>query len=145
MNKKIRIRRIDKTIPLPAYKTPGASGFDFSARARTVFPPRAVEYVPLNVVIEPPEGHFTLLAPRSSLHKRGLMPANGIGVIDRDYAGNGDEYIAALFNFTDHEVVVEVGERIMQGVFIPHMHVDWEEVDDMGNADRGGFGTTGNK
>ncbi len=145
MNKKVRIRRIDKAIALPQYKTPGAAGFDFSARVRTIFPPRTVGYVPLNVAIEPPEGHFTLLAARSSLHKRGLMSANGLGIIDSDYAGNGDEYTAVLYNFTDNEVVIEVGERIMQGVFIPHVHVDWKEVDDMGNANRGGFGTTGKK
>lgn len=143
MSKKVRIRRIDKNLPLPEYKTSGAAGFDFCARVKTVFPPRTVGYVPLNVAIEPPEGHFTLLAARSSLHKRGLMSANGLGIIDRDYAGNDDEYTAVLYNFTEHEVVIEVGERIMQGVFIPHVRAEWEEVDDMGHGNRGGFGTTG--
>jgi dUTP pyrophosphatase len=71
------------------------------------------------------------------------MSANGLGIIDHDYAGNDDEYTAVLYNFTDHEVVIEAGDRIMQGVFIPHTHVVWEEVDDLGNKNRGGFGTTG--
>lgn len=143
MNKKIHIHRIDKSLPLPEYKTAGAAGFDLAARVRTVFPARTVGYVPLNVAIEPPDGHFTLLAARSSLHKRGLMSANGLGIIDGDYSGNDDEYTAVLYNFTDAEVVIEAGDRIMQGVFIPYTHVEWKEVEDMGNNNRGGFGTTG--
>jgi dUTP pyrophosphatase len=143
MNPKIHIRRIDKNIPLPEYKTLGAAGFDLSARVRIVFPARTVGYVPLNVAIAPPEGYFVLLAARSSLHKRGLMSANGLGIIDGDYSGNDDEYTAVLYNFTDKEVVIEAGDRIMQGVFIPYTHGEWEEVEDMGNNNRGGFGTTG--
>jgi len=142
---KVHIRRIDKSLPLPEYKTSGAAGFDCAARVRTVFAPRSVGYVPLNIALEPPEGYFTLLAARSSLHKRGLMAANGLGIIDRDYSGNDDEYIAVLYNFTDNEVIVEAGDRIMQGVFIPHTRGEWEEVDDLGNTNRGGFGTTGKK
>ena len=142
---KIPIRRFDKNLSLPEYKTSGAAGFDLSARVAQIIPPHSVAYVPLNVAIAPPEGYFVLLAARSSLHKKGLMSANGVGIIDSDYAGNEDEYIAALYNFTNNEVRVEVGDRLMQGVFVPHVRVDWNEVDDMGSASRGGFGTTGEK
>ena len=141
----IRIKRIDKGLPLPEYKTTGAAGFDLHARVTTSIPPRTVGYVPLNVVIEPPVGYYVALVPRSSLHKRGLMPANGFGVGDRDFCGNGDEYHAALLNFTDEPVVVERGDRIMQVVISPVVRVDFQEVDDMGHNNRGGFGTTGNK
>ena len=139
----IRIKRIDKSLPLPEYKTKGAAGFDLSARESQVVLPRTIAYVPLNVAIEPPEGYFVLLAARSSLHKRGLMSANGIGIIDRDYSGNGDEYTAVLYNYTDNDVVIEKGDRLMQGVFIPHIRGIFEEVEDMKREDRGGFGTTG--
>ena len=146
MTKKIvRIRRIDKNLPLPEYMTPGAAGFDFCARLRTVFAPKSIGYVPLNITLEPPEGYFTLLAARSSLHKRGLMSANGLGIIDQDYSGNDDEFTAVLYNFTDKEVVIEPGDRIMQGVFIPTTQADFREVDEMHNKSRGGFGTTGLK
>ena len=141
----IPIRRFDKSLPLPEYKTSGAAGFDLAARERMIIQPQTISYVPLNVALEPPEGYFVLLAARSSLHKKGLMCANGIGVIDRDYAGNDDEYKAVLYNYTDEEVVVEVGDRLMQGVFIPHIQVKWNEVDDLGNPTRGGFGTTGER
>jgi dUTP pyrophosphatase len=140
----IRIKRIDKSIPLPEYKTSGAAAFDLSARIAITIAAKDVGYVPLNVCIEPPKGYFAQLVPRSSLHKRGLMPANGFGVIDADYSGNEDEYKAALYNFTDKEVVIVKGERIMQVVISPFAHVDMIEVDDMGNESRGGFGTTGN-
>lgn len=141
----VRIKRIDKSLPLPEYKTKGAVGFDLCARETTTIPPRVVGYVPLNVVIEPPEGFYVALVPRSSLHKRGLMPANGFGVGDRDFCGNGDEYVAALLNFTDKDVTLERGDRIMQVVISPMERVGFHEVDDMGNNDRGGFGTTGDK
>ncbi len=141
----VRIKRIDKSLPLPEYKTPGAAGFDLCARVTTTIPPHVVGYVPLNVVIEPPEGYYVALVPRSSLHKRGLMPANGFGVGDRDFCGNTDEYTAALLNFTDKEITLERGDRIMQVVISPVVRVGFLEVDDMGNTNRGAFGTTGDK
>lgn len=141
----IRIKRIDKELPLPEYKTPGAAAFDLSARTTTTIAAKSTGYIPLNVCIEPPVGHFAQLVPRSSLHKRGLMPANGFGVIDADYSGNDDEYKAALYNFTDEAVTIERGERIMQIVIAPYERVDFTEVDDMGNDSRGGFGTTGKR
>ena len=73
------------------------------------------------------------------------MAANGLGIIDKDYSGNEDEYTAVLYNFTDSAVTIERGDRIMQGVFIPHVRGEWLEVDDMGHSSRGGFGTTGVK
>lgn len=143
MNIHPKIKRFDKTLPLPEYKTPGAAGFDLCARETITIPSQAVVLVPLNVAIQPPEGYFVLLAARSSLHKRGLMPANGVGIIDADYCGNEDEYKAALFNFSDHDAVIERGERIAQGVFVPLAQCAFEEVDDMGAQSRGGFGSTG--
>lgn len=143
MTKKIRIKRIDKSLPLPEYKTAGAAGFDLTARVSMTIPAHSLGYVPLNVVIEPPEGHFLLLAARSSLQKRGLTMANGVGIGDADFAGNDDEYQAALYNFTDTPVVIEKGDRIVQGIFIPLTHADFDEVDDMDQKTRGGFGSTG--
>lgn len=140
-----RIRRMDKSLPLPEYKTEEAAGFDLSARITITIPPGAVGYVPLNVAIEPPEGYYVTLAARSSLHKRGLMPATGTAIGDRDFSGNEDEYTAALYNFTDADVTIEKGDRIMQAVISPVIHVELEEVEDMGRKNRGGFGTTGKR
>ena len=140
---KVRIKRIDKNLPLPEYKTAGAVGFDFMARVSMTILPKGIARVPLNIALEPPEGYFLMVAARGSLPKKGLMLANSVGIGDQDFSGNADEYWATLYNFTDHEVSVERGERLVQGIFKKYGKAEWEEVDDMGNRDRGGFGTTG--
>lgn len=141
---KIRIRRIDKTLPLPEYKTAGAAGFDFTARVTIGIPPKSIAYVPLNVAIGHPKNHMLLMAARSSLHKKGVMMANGVGIGDEDFSGNNDEYRAALYNFTDTPVTIERGERIVQGIFKEIARAEWEEVESLESPSRGGFGTTGN-
>ncbi len=137
------IKRIDKEVPLPEYKTTGAAGFDLSARIEVIIVAKSVGYIPLNVTIKPPEGHFTLLVPRSSLHKLGLIPVNGVGIVDADYCGDEDEYKAALYNFSESDVTITKGERIMQGVFTPLTRAQFIEVNEMGEPSRGGFGSTG--
>lgn len=141
----IKIKRFDKSLPLPEYKTSGAAAVDLYARQEVMIPPKTVGYVPLNIGIELPESHWALVSARSSLHKKGLMMANGIGVGDSDYAGDNDEYKAALFNFSDQNVVVEKGERIVQMIILEREKIDLIEVDHLGNPDRGGFGSTGKK
>lgn len=143
--KKIRIKRFDKTLPLPTYQTERAACFDLTARERVEIPSREIRYVPLNIACETPDGYFFLLAARSSTHKKGLMLVNGIGIGDPDFCGDGDEYRAAYFNFSDHPVIIERGERIAQGTFVKIEKAEWKEVDRLDNKTRGGFGTTGNK
>lgn len=140
---KVRIRRIDKTLPLPGYHTEGAAGFDFYCRETIIVKSKSLGYVPLNVALEPPDGHMLLLASRSSTPKRGIMIANGIGIGDRDFSGNNDEYKAVVYNYTDMPVTIARGDRIVQGIFLRCDKVEWEEVDDLGAPDRGGFGATG--
>src|ERR1044071_4493355 len=111
---RIKIKRFDKTLPLPAYQTKGAVGFDLAARERTSIKPGTVGYVPLNVAVQTPKDHILLIAARGSTHKHGLMPAHGIGIGDPDFCGDQDEYKAPLFNFTKKTVTVEKGTRIAQ-------------------------------
>jgi dUTP pyrophosphatase len=141
----IRIKRFDKTIPLPIQKTPGAAAFDLYSRQDTTIPPHTVGLVPLNVAIEVPPNYWSLLSSRSSTFKMGLMPANGIGVIDSDYCGDNDEIFFSLFNFTDQAVTVPKATRIAQLVIIKKDDFDVIEVNQLTNPNRGGFGTTGNK
>ncbi|OGN01362.1 MAG: dUTPase [Candidatus Yanofskybacteria bacterium RIFCSPHIGHO2_02_FULL_41_29] len=142
---KIKIKRFDKELPLPEYKTAGAAGFDLYAREKTTINPGAVGYVPLNVALETPRDHFLILAVRSSTHKLGLMPANGIGIGDSDFRGDEDEYKIVLLNFTKKSVTVERGSRIAQGLFVKITKAKWQEVDKMSSKTRGGFGSTGKK
>jgi len=118
---------------------------DLYSREEMHVAPHSVAYVPMNIALQIPEGVWVLLAARSSLHKKGLMLVNGIGVGDYDYRGDGDEYRAALLNFTDKEVLVEKGERLTQMIIMQRDKVELTEVDHFGTADRGGFGSTGSK
>lgn len=140
---KIKIKRIDTTLPLPERKTKGAVAFDFCARKKVTIVPGKTGYVPLNVVIKVPEGYVLYLFARSGTHRRGLMLANGVGVVDVDFHGNEDEINAVYYNFTEDPVVVERGERIAQGVIQKREYVEWEEVLNMNRKSRGAFGTTG--
>jgi dUTP pyrophosphatase len=141
----INIRRVEKDLPLPEYKTSGAVAMDAVIREDTTIPARGIAYAPLNISVKPPAGHFILMAARSSLHKKGLMLANGIGLFDEDFSGDADEYKVVLYNFTDSAVTVARGDRLVQLMCLPHDRVTWNEVDSLGDPSRGGFGTTGTR
>lgn len=140
---KTRIKRFDKSLPLPEHKTSKAAAFDLYARENVEIQPSSIAYIPLNNAIETPDGYFLLLAPRSSTHKKGLLMANSIGIVDPDYSGDEDEIKCAYYNFTSKPVLVEKGERIAQGTFVKIEKADWQETDELANPTRGGFGTTG--
>lgn len=140
---RVRIARIDPTLPLPGYETPGAVGFDLLARVETIVEPRALARIPANVIVETPPGYMLLVAARSSLPgRKGLSVPHGIGVIDQDYCGVGDEILIQVYNFTDAPVTVARGERIAQGVFVRVDRAGWDETDFTDRPSRGGFGST---
>lgn len=143
--KRIKIKRFDRTLPLPEYKTNGAAAFDLSARETVRIAPSIIGYVPLNIAVKPPKDHFFLVAARSSTHKSGLMPIHGIGIGDPDFCGDNDEYRMPLYNFSTKEAIVEKGTRIAQGMFVKFVKADWREVSKMKGKTRGGFGSTGKK
>ena len=96
------------------------------------------------LVIEVPSGHFLAIFARSSTPlKRGLLVANGVGVVDPDYCGPTDEIRIQLLNITDQEVRVARGDRLAQGIVLPAPRVTWHEVPAIREQARGGFGSTG--
>ena len=140
---KITIKRIDTSLPLPSYATAGSVGFDLLCREDTEIAPRTLGRVPANVIVQTPPGYMLLVSLRSSTPRRkGLLIPHGVGIIDQDYCGEGDEIMLQVYNFLDEAVTVSRGERIAQGMFVPIMQVTWNEVDEMGKG-RGGFGSTG--
>ena len=141
----IKIKRIDKSLPLPEYKTQGAAGFDVYARESITIKPREIAYIPLNIVLEIPKDTWVLLANRSSTHKLGITSVNGIGIGDSDFCGENDEYHFAALNITDKEVKIERGTRIAQMVLVNYKQVEFQEVDSFTKESRGGFGTSGFK
>ncbi len=139
----VAIKRIDSGLPLPTYATGGAVGFDLLCRENTEVAPRKLGRIPGNVIVQTPPGYMLLLTMRSSTPRRkGLLIPHGVGIVDQDYCGKGDEIMVQVYNFRDEAVTVLRGERIAQGVFVPIIRVAWDEVDVLGQG-RGGFGSTG--
>lgn len=140
----LRIRRLCDTVALPEYGTSGAAAFDLAAASDVTIEPGGVELVPTGLVIEVPPGMFLGIFARSSTPlKRGLMVANGVGVVDSDYCGPTDEVKVAVVNFTRHAVTVKAGDRIAQGIVLAAPRIRWEEVEALRADARGGFGSTG--
>lgn len=140
---KIKIKRFDKDIPVPEYKTDGAVALDLYSREEVTLKPKEVKLIPLNIAIQIPKGYFILLANRSSTYKLGITCVNGIGVGDLDYCGDNDEYMFPALNYTDETVTIPKATRCCQMLILPVQRVDIEEVEMMNNKDRGGFGSTG--
>ena len=145
MNAKIKKLRDDAIIPIRA--TMGAAGYDlfacFDANSVDIAPHETVK-IGTGVAIQPPKNTFGAIFARSGLAaKQGLRPSNCVGVCDEDFTG---EYIVALYNDSNETRIIHSGQRIAQLVFIPYVSVEFEEVTELDETDRGicGFGSTGN-
>lgn len=143
---KVKIKRLDKTLPLPQYHTDGSAGFDFYASENITIASKEIAKIPTGLIISTPSGYFLAIINRSSTpQKKGLSMPNGVGVIDSDYCGETDEIKVLMYNFTDQPVLIEKGERIAQGLFLKVDQGEWEETETMNANSRGGFGSTGEK
>ena len=130
---------------LPYRATADAAGYDFECAEDVTIPPHSIKLIPTGIKAQIEDGCFLQLALRSSTpKKKGLMLANGIGVIDSGYYNNPDNeghIMFQVYNFTDNEVLIPCGERIGQGIFMNYYTTD----DDNATGIRtGGFGSTGN-
>ena len=140
----LKVTRLDPTVPLPTYATPGAAGFDLAAAYDVEVPAREIRLVGTGLVMKVPDGHFLGVFARSSTPmKRGLIVSNGVGVIDPDYCGATDEIKIQVLNVTDAPVIVRRGDRIAQGIVLPAPRVTFQEVAEPTGTARGGFGSTG--
>ena len=120
----IKIKRFDKSLPIPEYKTEGAAAFDLYSRENVTINPGEVVLIPLNVAMEIPKGYFVLLVNRSSTFKLGITCANGLGIGDSDYCGDNDEYKFPALNYSKDIVTIEKGTRCCQMLILPVEQVD---------------------
>lgn len=135
----IPIKRFDKSYPLPG-NDKGAACFDLICRETVTIPPHEIKAVPQNVALQVPDGYALLLFSRSSTPMRkGLMLANGVGVIDPFYCGDKDEILAFFLNVTDKPVTVEAGDKVIQGMIIKTETIEWAEVEMLNDEGHGGY------
>ena len=139
----VKIKRVDKTLPLPKYETTGSVGFDLLCRESAEIAPHTIVLIPANVIVETPPGYMLMVCLRSSTpRKLGLLMPQGLGIVDNDYCGEADELKIQVYNFTEAPVTVERGSRIAQAVFVRVDTAEWNETEIMTAPSRGGFGST---
>ncbi len=144
---KLKIKKLDERAILPSYATEYSAGADLYALLDEKIDIKSGQTVLLHtgISVEIPEGYCGLVFARSGLaSKRGLAPANKVGVIDADYRG---EVMVALHNHSDNDQAVECGERIAQLAIVPFLKAEFEPSDELSDTVRGvgGFGSTGTK
>jgi dUTP pyrophosphatase len=143
----VKIKKLNENAVIPTYGSPYAAGADLYAciDEDTVILPGETKLIKTGLAIELPIGYAAFIYARSGLaSKRGLAPANKVGVVDCDYRG---EIMVALHNHSLVEQSVSPGERIAQMVIAPYITAEFEEVDTLSDTVRGegGFGSTGTR
>ncbi len=145
--KTVNIKKLDNKAVLPTYGSEYSAGADLYAclDEELVLQPGETKMIHTGIAMEVPIGYAGLIYARSGLaSKRGLAPANKVGVVDSDYRG---EFMVALHNHSSQPQAVAPGERIAQLVITPVLAVDFNEVNELEETVRGagGFGSTGTK
>lgn len=141
---KIKIKKLDPKAVIPTRGSDAAAGVDLHAPKALVLHPNSNGVVSTGLAVEIPDGYFGAIFARSGMATRkGLRPANCVGVIDSDYRG---EIKVVLHNDSDIIRPVQEGDRVAQLVILPYESIEFDEVDELNDTDRGigGFGSTGN-
>ena len=142
---KIKVRRVSPTALLPTRGSSSAAGYDLYADLPedAVIAPHTTVKIDTGLQFELPDGYFAGVFARSGIaSKEGLRPANCVGVCDSDYRGN---YIVAIHNDSEDERRITPHEKIAQMIVMPYLALEFEEVSELSDTDRGagGFGSTG--
>lgn len=141
------MKKLSPDAVLPSYGSDFAAGADLRACTKEpiTIEPHDTKMIGTGLAMEIPEGYMGLIFARSGIaSKRGLAPANKVGVVDSDYRG---EFMVALHNHSSEPQSIESGERIAQLVIVPYMSAAFEEAEELSETVRadGGFGSTGKK
>ena len=142
---KVKIKKLSPDAVIPTYAKDGDAGMDLIATSVISETPSQITYG-LGIALEIPEGFVGLVFPRSSIRKTRLQLSNSVGVIDSGYRGE----LQATFNkitttIENQKNDYKVGDRVAQIMIIPHPTIQFTEVDELTNTERGegGFGSTG--
>ena len=145
MRTPVKIKKINENATVPTYGTSNSAGADLYAciDEDIVINPGEVKVIKTGICLEIPDHLVGLIYARSGLSvKKGLAPANKVGVIDSDYRG---EILVALYNQSKEQRIISHGERIAQIVFTPFYQANFKLCDELDTSERGdgGFGSTG--
>jgi dUTP pyrophosphatase len=153
---KVKIKKLHPNAVIPAYAKSGDAGMDLVATKIIKDTPEQITYG-TGLSMEIPEGFVGLVFPRSSIRKTGLQLSNSVGVIDSGYRGEiqatfnkvfgGERYYDETKNTEDtSNIFYKLGDRVCQIMIIPHPTIEFEELDELSDTERGasGFGSTGN-
>lgn len=147
LTEKIAVKKLRDDAVMPTYGSEYAAGADLYACIDDIveFEPGETKMIPTGLAMEIPVGYAGLIYARSGLAtKKGLAPANKVGVVDADYRG---EIMVSLHNHSTEKKSIEPKERIAQLVITPYLTALFEETDELSDTVRGegGFGSTGRK
>lgn len=147
MTQTVKLKRLTDNAVIPTYGTEFSAGADLYAamEAPIEINPGETQFIHTGIALEIPVGLVGLVYARSGMAcKKGVAPANKVGVIDSDYRG---EIMVALHNHSKESLTVAPGDRIAQLVLAPYITAVFEETDTLEDSDRGagGFGSTGTK
>lgn len=147
LTQEIKLKKVNEKATIPTYGTEYAAGCDLYAciESAEVLNPGETKLIKTGIAIETPTGYASFIFARSGLaSKKGLAPANKVGVVDSDYRG---EVMVALHNHSNEVRQIEPQERIAQLVIMPYLKAAFKEVDELDDTKRGeaGFGSTGSK
>ena len=143
----VLIKKVRDNAAVPTYQTAQSAGLDLSAciDAPVMVAPHERAIIPTGIAIALPAGYEAQVRGRSGMAaKYGVMPANGVGTIDADYRG---EIGVILLNTGNEPFVVEPGMRVAQMVIAKYERVEWDEVEELDETERGtgGYGSTGHR
>jgi dUTP pyrophosphatase len=155
---KVKVKKISEGAVLPFYATEGAAGMDLTATGKEYDSKGCVVYG-TGLAFEIPEGYAGFIFPRSSNYKSGLLLTNCVGIVDSGYRGEvmakfvtrlnypsyEDENKSKIRHIYDEDKTYNIGDRVAQMVILPYPKVEFVEVDELSNSDRGdgGYGSTG--
>ena len=142
---RVLIKKLDPKVTLPSYKTKGASGMDLMAfvKEKIVIKPQTSALIPTGLSVAFSEDYEIQIRPRSGLAaKNNISVLNTPGTIDSDYRG---ELKVIIFNYSNHDFVVNNNDRVAQMVLTPIAKMELEEANELPKTLRGegGFGSTG--
>ena len=139
---RVNIKKLHPNAKIPQYSKQGDAGLDLTAVDEKWNKNNTMVTYDTGIAVEIPEGYVGLLFPRSSVAKTSLILSNSVGIIDSGYRGS----VMMKYRYPEEGMVYEVGDRVGQLLILPYPQIEFEEVEELSDSERGvgSYGSTGN-